>query len=200
MIEAAYLLFLRIHLLEAQAAHDQQRLEWIVQQLDACAQRAREDQRIASQIEIALLAAETLHRLARIDQAEAQLELALRLGSPNDYLRLYLEGGSAIQALVWRLLRANTLDSQLRVVLQALYEHYGKRSLETLADGPDLLTLRELEVLQLLASGRTNHEIAQDLVVSLATIKKHLSNLYAKLGVSNRTAALASARSLGLVD
>lgn len=200
MIEASYLLFLRIQLQQAQSTHDTQLLEQIILQLELFAQQARDDQRIASQIEIALLAAEALHRLARIEQAEAQLELALRLGSPSEYLRLYLDGGSAIQALIWRLLRTNTLDSQIRIQLQGLYELFGKGLLETLADGPDLLTLRELEVLKLLASGRTNHEIAQDLVVSLATVKKHLSNLYAKLGVSNRTAALASARSLGLVD
>jgi ATP-dependent transcriptional regulator len=200
MFEAAYLVFLRIHLREAQSSHDLSTLELIVRQLDRLAEQARAEQRIASQLEIALIMAEALHRLGQIERADAQLELVLRLGAPSDYLRCYLDGGSAIQALVWRVLRNSSLDSQQRMQLQALYEQFGKRPLEPLADSYEVLTQRELEVMKLLASGRTNHEIAQALVVSLATVKKHLSNLYAKLGVTNRTAAIARARSLNLVD
>lgn len=61
------------------------------------------------------------------------------------------------------------------------------------------LTRRELEVLALLAAGRRNREIAAELVVSLDTAKKHISHILAKLGVTNRTEAVAHARVLRLV-
>jgi LuxR family maltose regulon positive regulatory protein len=57
-----------------------------------------------------------------------------------------------------------------------------------------------MEVFRLLASGRTNREIASDLFVTVGTIKAHTSNIYAKLQVRNRTEALARARELGLLD
>jgi LuxR family maltose regulon positive regulatory protein len=58
---------------------------------------------------------------------------------------------------------------------------------------------RELEVLQLLADGLTNQEIAQALHVSINTIKTHLKNVYGKLGVHNRREATARAKKLGLL-
>ena len=61
------------------------------------------------------------------------------------------------------------------------------------------LTDRELEVLRLLAAGRSNQRIAHDLVVALDTVKKHVTHLLGKLGASNRTEAVARARELGLL-
>jgi LuxR family maltose regulon positive regulatory protein len=61
------------------------------------------------------------------------------------------------------------------------------------------LSARELEVLRLLARGRTNHEIADELSIAVTTTKKHLSNLIGKLGVRNRTEAVARARELNLL-
>jgi LuxR family maltose regulon positive regulatory protein len=61
------------------------------------------------------------------------------------------------------------------------------------------LTARELEVLELLAAGTPNRAIAEALVVTPETVKKHLSHLFDKLGVANRTQAVARARELGLL-
>ena len=61
------------------------------------------------------------------------------------------------------------------------------------------LTARELEVLSLIATGRRNREIANDLVVTLETVKKHTSHIFDKLGAANRTQAVTRARQLGLV-
>jgi DNA-binding NarL/FixJ family response regulator len=69
-----------------------------------------------------------------------------------------------------------------------------------LADLPEALTERELEVLQLLAKGRQNKEIANELVISERTVKFHVSAILAKLGVGNRTEAVSRAAQLGLVD
>jgi LuxR family maltose regulon positive regulatory protein len=61
------------------------------------------------------------------------------------------------------------------------------------------LTRRELEVLGLVAAGRPNQEIADELVVTLDTVKKHLSHIFDKLGAANRTDAVARARELRLI-
>jgi LuxR family maltose regulon positive regulatory protein len=61
------------------------------------------------------------------------------------------------------------------------------------------LSNRELEVLSLIAEGCTNQEIAQELYLSLYTIKSHARNIYSKLGVKNRTEAVAKARLFGLL-
>ncbi len=61
------------------------------------------------------------------------------------------------------------------------------------------LTDRELEVLRLLAAGRSNQRIAHDLFVALDTVKKHVTHVLGKLGAANRTEAAARARQLGLI-
>ena len=61
------------------------------------------------------------------------------------------------------------------------------------------LTDRELEVLRLLAAGKPNQSIAQDLFVALNTVKKHVTHVLGKLGAANRTEAVARARDLGLI-
>src|SRR5215216_2182963 len=61
------------------------------------------------------------------------------------------------------------------------------------------LTRRELEVLGLMKLGRTNRQIAQDLVISLGTAKNHVEHIIAKLGVSDRTQAVVRALELGIV-
>lgn len=62
------------------------------------------------------------------------------------------------------------------------------------------LSEREIEVLNLLASGKTNSEAARDLFVSVGTIKSHTGNIYRKLGAKNRAGALTRARELGLIQ
>ena len=64
---------------------------------------------------------------------------------------------------------------------------------------PEPLSLREQEVLELIAAGLTNQEIADKLVISPETVKKHTGTIYSKLGVRSRTEAVARARALDLL-
>jgi LuxR family maltose regulon positive regulatory protein len=64
---------------------------------------------------------------------------------------------------------------------------------------PEPLSERELEVLRLLASGKSNRRIASELFVSVGTVKTHTNNLYRKLGARSRTQAVARARELDLI-
>ena len=63
----------------------------------------------------------------------------------------------------------------------------------------DQLTARELEILALLATGAPNPRIAEELVVTLDTVKKHVTHILGKLGAANRTEAVTRARQLGLI-
>ena len=65
---------------------------------------------------------------------------------------------------------------------------------------PDPLSARELEVLRLVAAGNSNRDISAQLFVTVDTVKKHLTHIFAKLGVSSRTQALARARELELIS
>jgi len=64
----------------------------------------------------------------------------------------------------------------------------------------DQLSRREIDVLELIAAGRTNQEIANKLVIALGTVKRHIYNIYSKMGVKNRTECVARARVLGLLE
>ena len=61
------------------------------------------------------------------------------------------------------------------------------------------LTPRELEILKLIEQGLSNKEIAQKLVISPQTVKRHASNIYSKLGISGRVKAVAQAKALGIL-
>ena len=61
------------------------------------------------------------------------------------------------------------------------------------------LTSREIEILRLVAGGMRNQEIADHLVISLPTVKRHIANVYGKLGAGHRTEAIARANELGLL-
>ena len=65
---------------------------------------------------------------------------------------------------------------------------------------PEPLTDRETDVLRLIAAGKSNQRIARELVVTLDTVKKHVSHVRGKLGAANRTEAVTRARQRGLIS
>jgi two-component system, NarL family, response regulator DegU len=96
------------------------------------------------------------------------------------------------------------LDSELgaRVLRRLVSEggaHSGARGPRSATSTVEPLTPRELEVLELMKLGRTNRQIAEDLVISIGTSKNHVEHIIAKLGVSDRTQAVVKALELGIL-
>ena len=94
---------------------------------------------------------------------------------------------------MWK--RLWTIGGVLGVVLLVM----GVPAAAEQAPPADILSERELEVLRLMAAGRSNQEIADELVIALGTAKRHTANIFHKLDVRNRTEAVARARQLGLL-
>ena len=169
--------------------------------------------RTGSVIEIQALQALALAAAGDENAAVDALAQALMLGCSQGYVRVFADEGAPMAALLGRLVAAQKADDAaargvplgcLARLLRAFGEPpaaAGARQ-HAAAAVPGLveqLTPRELEILALLAAGTPNPRIAEQLVVSLDTVKKHVSHLLGKLGAANRTEAVTRARELGLI-
>jgi LuxR family maltose regulon positive regulatory protein len=147
------------------------------------------------------LALQALARQARGERPSAlvALERALRLAEPDGYVRLFVDLGLPLGRLLQEARGRRVMSDYVQRLLAAFA---GAASASPLgaAGLPEPLTERELEVLRLLAAGLTNRQIAERLVISPETVKKHSGNIYGKLGAGNRTEAVARARELDLLD
>ncbi len=141
-----------------------------------------------------------------LDRAASLMEEAVRLAQAEGYLRVFLDQGETIQRLLGalrsRLGPGDELAAYLRRIMMAAFEpatESAKAGQLPGRDQVDALSEREKEILRLVAQGLTNQAIADRLVISLTTVKTHVGNIFLKLGVKNRTQAIACAESLGLL-
>jgi DNA-binding NarL/FixJ family response regulator len=159
-------------------------------------------------------------RMPRVDGAEATRRIReLAPETQVIVLTTYADDASvftALQAGARGYLTKNASAAEIRQAVAAvrrgealLDPSVQRRLLDALASNPggipaadeelpDGLTPREAEVLRLMAAGRTNHEIAADLVVSEGTVKTHINRIFAKAGVRDRGQAVAYAYRHGL--
>jgi LuxR family maltose regulon positive regulatory protein len=162
--------------------------------------------RMGRVIEILMLRALALRRRGDSSPALAALEKCLELAGPEGYSRLFLDEGQTMQALLMEWL-PRSRPGPVHDFAAGLLSAFGGSTLSSEAVAGkasanqliDRLSQRELEVLQLMALGCTNQEIAGQLVVAPGTIKAHTASIYRKLDVANRTGAVARARQLGLL-
>jgi LuxR family transcriptional regulator, maltose regulon positive regulatory protein len=169
--------------------------------------------RTGSVIEIRVLQALAQHASGDQSAGLAALAEALTLAAPEGWLRVFVDEGATMASLLGRLVTtpattpavgAQVPPGFLDRLLEA-FEQAGQAALPRSRRGTALpgmvaaLSARELEVLGLLAAGKSNPAIAEELVVSLDTVKRHVTHILDKLGAANRTQAVTRARELGLL-
>jgi LuxR family maltose regulon positive regulatory protein len=180
--------------------------EEVLRLLEELRQSAEAAGRTGKLIEILTLQALTLWERSKREQAVGTLTRALALAEPEGYVRTFVDEGTAMGELLSASLEARQrghLDAT-RIPARYLAKLSVILARENAAPGvgqrlSEPLSERELEVLGLVASGKSNQEIASSLFVSLSTVKTHINNLYRKLGVRSRTQAIARARDLDLI-
>jgi LuxR family maltose regulon positive regulatory protein len=197
-------------------------IKQVAEWLETLLPEAERFQRVSSQIQILVLLAMTQSALASLgnERATKTLLRALALGEPEGFRRFYLDEGWRLADLLrqCRTVQAELgshlpslafIDSLLDAIQPVGAEQESERELiegrsaPTLAhteDGlPLFLSAREMEVLALIAEGKSNQEISAQLYLALNTVKRHAYNIYAKLEVKKRTHAVSRARQLGLI-
>jgi LuxR family maltose regulon positive regulatory protein len=147
------------------------------------------------------LQAKTFHKLGQEADASASLKRALVLAAPEGYMRSFLMAGDGLISMLHEARSAGIEPDYVDRLLA--FAGQGDRAKPIRAGGGDKLiqplSARELEVLNLLALGQADKQIAGSLFISRETVHKHLKNIYGKLGVHRRTEAIVRARELGLL-
>ena len=164
--------------------------------LERLLRAAEEGARTGSVLEILVLQALARQARGDIPAAVAVLQRALTLAEPEGYVRIFVDEGPPMASL----LRA--------AAKQGIARNYVRRHLAAVSktehDSPikqaliDPLSERELDVLRLLGTDLGGPDIARELMVSLSTVRTHTKNIYTKLAVTNRRAAVRRAAELGL--
>lgn len=157
---------------------------------------AEQDQRLTVVVEIALLQALALHAGKATDEAILRLRESLDLARDTGLVRLFLDEGLALADLLRKMVRTACYSADALTLLASFPGAPGVATSEmSLAQ---LFSKKERQVVALLVKGNSNQHIADALFVSLNTLKSHMKNVYAKLGVNRRFQAIEQLRKLGL--
>ncbi len=134
------------------------------------------------------------------DSALATLEKALTLAEPEGFIRSFTSNRELLEPLQKAAARGIHL-AYVGKLLTAMKPPADKPAVSLTGSGEwiEPLSRREVEILQLLSTGLSNEEIASTLVIAVVTVKKHLNNIYGKLNVHSRIAAVAKAQKLGVI-
>lgn len=211
------LVIARYFLTQGQLTDDPEKIAQAVDKLKALLPLFNDAGLVEHQIEAYALLALAYHALDRLEDALAALNLALQRAEPEEFRQIFLDEGIPMSRLLIHDLSAqkqNRLNDEFpsrAFVSDLLFRLTGKETDrdrdrreedDVLAEDKfvvELLTGRENEVLELVARGRSNNEIALNLHISVNTVKRHLNNTFMKLGVSTRTQAIRVAQQRGLI-
>ena len=162
---------------------------------------AEQGGRIGSVIEILALQALAHQAQGNTSSALAPLERALSLAEPEGYVRVFVNEGPPMARLLQEVASRRVAPERAKRLLAAFPSARpgGAHPSEARCEGKEPLSKREIEVLQHMAAGLTNQEIAARLYLSLYTVKAHARSIYDKLDAHSRTQAAARARELGIL-
>jgi LuxR family maltose regulon positive regulatory protein len=180
--------------------------------LDRLLRSAQADGRDGSAIGILVLQAMFERAQGNRTRACERLEHALILADPEGFVRIFVDEGEPMHKFL--LDYQSTIKKQISIDIErdpirlltyidrllAAFSQPAPVEKPKKDSVPEPLSERELDILQLIATGRTNQEIADILIIALSTVKSHINNLYGKLGTQRRTQAISIARDLGLLE
>jgi LuxR family maltose regulon positive regulatory protein len=204
MLEQDYLTLARIRIAQG-------KLEGVAEMLARLARAAEADRRYGDLIAILIQLVMAHRALGQQEQARLYVERALKLAEPEGYVRSFVDEGEPMRRLLldYRASLQNRLGNgdgrEIIPLLACTDQLLGSFAPDAPAQkeldeaGMEALNAREMEILQLIATGRSNREIADLLVIAVSTVKWNINNLYGKLGAKSRTHALARARELNLL-
>jgi LuxR family transcriptional regulator, maltose regulon positive regulatory protein len=186
--------------------------------LDRLLRAAEDGGRMGGAIEILVLRALAMQKRGGPSESLSTLERALILAEPEGYVRVFVDEGAPMAALLSELLkvrRKGPRDGRGRALLSYVRRLLGAFEAPYKSTGPpasmgsasstdrpllDPLTARERVVLALIAAGLSNREIAARLFVEVSTVKSYANSIFRKLGVESRTQAVAEAHALHLIS
>lgn len=180
----------------------------LIETISSLVEEAERRERITSAIEALILRSYVFHAAGNHPAAAEGLSHALTLGAQGGYVRIFADEGGQLLHLLEKyrpqLHAPRTYTDQILGILRQENTHHAPRTTHTVpltpADNTVPLTRRELDILALLAAGKTNQEIAAERILTVNTVKKHVANILAKLGVTNRTQAVMIARKHGWLE
>ncbi len=164
--------------------------------------------RTSRAIECLILQALAFQAGGDADQAITALEKALTLAEPGGYVRIFVDEGQPLVGLLREAINRGIMPGYTGKILAAFpnadalspaQSAPARRVPTPHSELVEPLSERELELLQLIAEGLTNREIAAKLFLTVNTVKVHAHNIYGKLDVRSRTQAVATARDLGIL-
>ncbi|MBB6734076.1 LuxR C-terminal-related transcriptional regulator [Cohnella zeiphila] len=148
-------------------------------------------------LEIAVTELLLLHRTGRTEEALDRLRKALLVSEPRSYVRLFLDGGEPMADLLALSIRAWDRpaigDSPALGYMRGLLAGFGRSVAAeegTVSDLVLILTRKELEILRMIAGRKSNKEMAAELGIGYGTVRTHLHQIYAKLGIGSRSEAI----------
>jgi ATP/maltotriose-dependent transcriptional regulator MalT len=192
ILEPLYLILLRLDLV-------QRRYDHALELGNHLLRRAEAGKRTGRIIEILILQALIYYSINDIVQAITILGKAVQLAQPDGYRRVFLDEGRIMMKLLYQVKVHQTGGDFISELVPRLGVEGGQAVLSS-QRLVEPLTKRELELFKLIEQGYTNQDIAEKLVISIPTVKRHISNIYSKLGAKNRTQAISLGRELDLLQ
>ena len=190
--EFEHITLARVLLARYAADRAERSIQEVTRLLERLLRAAEAGQRTGSVIEILVVQALAHQAREDVPAALASLQRAVTLAEPEGYVRIFADEGPPMASLLRAVSKQGTAPNYVRRLLAAVSKTGDSTPASQELIEP--LSARELDVLRLLGTDLDGPEIARELVVSLNTVRTHTRNIYAKLGVNNRRAAVRRAQ------